>query len=341
LRADEAGVTLTGTNMEQAITAPIGPSVVDAPGALTLRAKPILEALKVLPPDAEITIEASELHAVIRSGSLTMKLAHMPTEDFPARGEPAEWSADFQVPAGELLRLLATVAYCVSTEETRYYLNGIYLHVSDGDLASVATDGHRLMVARASLPAGAERWTGEIIPRDAVKNLRALLRAVPADASVRFRAGNLRVAIDAPSWGMATKTIDGTFPEYRRVIPARDEACPRLTIEAPAAVLTAIRQVQAVAEHRSSSIALAADGAVTTLSGRYHNDGGEAQVAIPEGAARWTDKRPSEAIGLQGRYLKAVAQAFPSGFEMQIANQHAPIRIDGKEGVAVLMPMRI
>lgn len=341
LEAGPAGATLTGTDMEQLITAPIAPVVVEvAHGRLTLRAKPVLEALRVLPPDGEVTIEAGELHAVLRAGSLTMRLATLPPDDFPQPKVVEGWPASFSMPAGELLRILAAAAYAVSTEETRYYLNGVYLHAKDGQLCAVATDGHRMMLARADLPEGAEKLA-EIVPRNTVKTLRGMLRGLPADAAVQVCAGHTRLMVNAPSWRVVSKAIDGTFPDYGRVLPALDDAAIKLVIDRPAELLDAIRQVRAVSEERSCPLVFGAEGEALTLTVRYAGGGDEAQVTVATTTARWPGKAPEWRVGVQARYLRSVAQAFPSGVSMQFGQDSHPIRADGKEGVAVLMPMRV
>lgn len=340
LDAGKKGATLRGTDLDMDITAPIAPALVEKPMRLTFRAKPLVEALKVMDPDGEVTIEATDLHAVVRSGALTMKLAMLPADDYPTLTLPKEWRSAFTMPAGELLRLLASVAYAISTEETRYYLNGVYLHVQDGALAAVATDGHRLMLARGDLPAGAEDLRGEIIPRETVRHLRALLRSMPGDAPVKVRADNLKVTVEAPGWTIAAKMIDGTFPEYLRIIPAADTAKAVLEVASTAEVLKAIRQVRAVTEERRPPIAIAAENGAASLSVRSHEDG-EAHITLPETAARWSSAPLEGQVGIQAGYLKATAEVFASGFTVRIIDERSPVRIEGKEGLAILMPMRI
>merc|ERR1711969_304983 len=155
------------------------------------------------------------------AGRSNFNLATLPKEDFPVMAS-SEYASNFSAPAPLLRRLFDKSKFAISTEETRYYLNGVYMHVAqteDGpSLRCVATDGHRLARIDAPLPDGAAEMPGVIVPRKTVAELRKLLDDDEADIAVSVSETKVRFATSDIT--LTSKVIDGTFPDYTRVIPS-------------------------------------------------------------------------------------------------------------------------
>src|SRR5262249_2394432 len=134
----------------------------------------------------------------------------MPASDLPHQ---------FALSADTLKRLIDRTRFAISTEETRYYLNGIYLHPLPDKklLRAVATDGHRLARAETEMPKGAERMSGIILPRKAVQEVRKLLDDI--DQPIEIAVSDSKIRLDIGGIVLTSKLIDGTFPDYERVIP--------------------------------------------------------------------------------------------------------------------------
>jgi DNA polymerase-3 subunit beta len=195
---------------------------VERPGATTVAAVTLHEIVRKLPDGAlvQLTADGATGRLEVQAGRSNFSLATLPKEDFPVM-TTSEYSANFAAMAPVLRRLFDKSKFAISTEETRYYLNGVYLHVSEGDdgpvLRCVATDGHRLARVDAPLPKGADGMPGVIVPRKTVGELRKLLENDETEIAVSVSETKIRFA--TPAITLTSKVIDGTFPDYSRVIP--------------------------------------------------------------------------------------------------------------------------
>ncbi|MGB1329792.1 MAG: DNA polymerase III subunit beta, partial [Candidatus Puniceispirillaceae bacterium] len=211
LRAEEGELSLTATDMDMDIATEVGCSVM-TPGTTTMSAHLLYDIARKLPDGAEVEIVVNDGHAMVSTGRSSFRLPTLPVEDFPAISSN-ELPVNFSFTAADMRDLIDTTRFAISTEETRYYLNGIYIHKADsGELCAVATDGHRLAMTRQALPSGAVQMPSIILPRKAVSELRKLLDDFDGDVFVglsetraEFRFGVVR---------LTSKLIDGTFPDY-------------------------------------------------------------------------------------------------------------------------------
>ena len=200
-------------------------------GACTAPAATLYDIVRKLSDGAEVELDHSggEAQLVLRSGKHSSKLVVLPTEDFPAM-TTGKLPHRFEVPAKDLLGVIDRSKFAISTEETRYYLNGIYLHsaVCDGSkvLRAVATDGHRLARIDIPLPDGADGMPGVIVPRKTVQELRKLLEKQAGNVTVSLSDTRIQFQIDFVL--LTSKLIDGTFPEYERVIPKGNDKVLRV-----------------------------------------------------------------------------------------------------------------
>ena len=194
-------------------------------GTTTLNADRLHQVVRTLPADAAVTLEwDSNSPATLKSGRSRFVLPSLPLSDFPdlATGQMTNL---FSMPAAALARIIEKVAFAISVDETRFYLQGIYFHPVTGDagmaLRGVATDGHRMAVAEAPLPNGAESMAGIIVPKKTVDVLGKLLSGHKEDVDVQVSPAKLVVQVGATR--IVSKLIDGTFPDYQRVIPTRND----------------------------------------------------------------------------------------------------------------------
>ena len=197
-------------------------AVVERAGATTVSATTLHEIVRKLPDGAlvALTDDGASGRLTVEAGRSNFSLATLPKEDFPVMAS-SEYQSNFSADAPVLRRLFDKSKFAISTEETRYYLNGVYMHVSDGDggkvLRCVATDGHRLARIDADLPDGAADMPGVIVPRKTVAELRKLLD--DDDMKIAVSVSETKVRFATPDITLTSKVIDGTFPDYTRVIP--------------------------------------------------------------------------------------------------------------------------
>src|SRR5262245_46495786 len=225
IKAEQSKLRLKATDLDLEITEAV-PAEVGPPGATTVPAHMLYEIVRKLPEGTQISIESSGERALltIRAGRSRFTLQTLPETDFPdlAAGDTAQ---TFKLTAADLKRLIEKTSFAISTEETRYYLNGIYLHpaatANMPTLRAVATDGHRLAQFELPLPAGAKGMAGVIVPRKTVGELQRLIEDNEAEITIELSQGKIRFTIG--NVVLTSKLIDGTFPDYGRVIPQNND----------------------------------------------------------------------------------------------------------------------
>jgi DNA polymerase III subunit beta len=308
-------------------------------GATTVSAHTLHEIVRKLPDGATVELEDDGLagRLEVRAGRSHFSLATLPREDFPIMAS-SEYSCNFGCPAPVLRRLFDKAKFAISTEETRYYLNGVYMHEAKGPdgavLRCVATDGHRLAQIDAGLPEDAAGLPGVIVPRKTVGELRKLLDDDEAQIAVSVSETKVRFA--TPEVTLTSKVIDGTFPDYARVIPAGNSK--RLEVDA-ADFAQAVDRVATVSSERSRAVKMALDEDRLILSVNAPDSG----AADEELAVAYSDE-PLE-IGFNAKYLLEIAG--------QVDRENAVFLFDSpaqptlmREGndetaVYVVMPMRV
>jgi DNA polymerase-3 subunit beta len=247
---------------------------------------------------------------------------------------------NFHLSALVLRGLIDRTRFAISTEETRYYLNGIYLHaaVTDGlrSLRAVATDGHRLARVEEPLPEGAETIPGVIIPRKTIAELRKLLEEVTG--SVEIGLSDTRIQFKVGPITLTSKLIDGTFPEYDRVIPHGNEKVLRVGKKDFA---DAVGRVAAISSERSRPVKLSLQKDLLTLSAASAEQGTATEEL--DGDRVKYEAGPLE-IGFQARYLSDITDQITDAVEFRFSDGSAPtiVRDAGDESALyVLMPMRV
>ena len=333
LRAEEGELSLTATDMDMDIATEVGCSVMTS-GTTTMSAHLLYDIARKLPDGAEVEIAVNDGHAMVSAGRSSFRLPTLPVEDFPAISSN-ELPMNFSLTAADVRDLIDATRFAISTEETRYYLNGIYIHKAEsGELCAVATDGHRLAMTRQALPSGAAQMPSIILPRKAVSELRKLLDDFDGDVLIglsetraEFRFGVVR---------LTSKLIDGTFPDYTRVIPVGNDRIMQVDVSAFSA---AVDRVSTIASEKSRSVKMGLRSGVLTLSASNT----DASSATEELEVSYDG--PEMEIGFNARYLLDIAGQVNSDMvEFALADQGSPslVRAPGDEAsLFVLMPMRV
>ncbi|QFT61297.1 DNA polymerase III subunit beta [Roseivivax sp. THAF30] len=312
---------------------------VERAGATTVSAVTLHEIVRKLPDGALVTLseDGAAGRLTVEAGRSNFSLATLPKEDFPVMAS-SEYSANFSVKAQVLRRLFDKSKFAISTEETRYYLNGVYMHVAetaDGrSLRCVATDGHRLARIDSALPSGAEEMPGVIVPRKTVGELRKLLDDDDMDIAVSVSETKVRFA--TPEITLTSKVIDGTFPDYTRVIPQNNTR--RLEVDA-SEFARAVDRVSTVSSERSRAVKLQLDEDRLILSVNAPDSG----AAEEELAVAYGDERLE--IGFNAKYLLEIASQVDRENAVFMFNSSGDPTLmregSDESAVYVVMPMRV
>ena len=337
----DGALGLTATDMEIAIVEQVAATTLQE-GAATAPAATLYEIVRKLPESAEVELDhvGGDAPLALRAGRYVTSLMVLPVEDFPSMTAGSLPYA-FKLPAQLLRSMIDRTRFAISTEETRYYLNGIYLHTAPGSdgmkmLRAVATDGHRLARVEEPLPEGAEAIPGVIIPRKTVLEARKLLDEVQDDVEIAL--SETRIQFNFGTVRLTSKLIDGTFPEYERVIPRNNDKILRV---AKKDFAEAVGRVSAISSERSRPVKLALEPDRLTLSAASPDQGSATEEL--DGDHVSYSAAPLE-IGFQARYLNDITDQIGGEVEFLFADGSAPTIVrDAGDATAlyVLMPMRV
>ncbi len=312
---------------------------VERAGATTVSAVTLHEIVRKLPDGALVSLseDGTAGRLTIEAGRSSFQLQTLPREDFPIMAS-TDYAANFSAKAPVLRRLFDKSKFAISTEETRYYLNGVYFHISDNDngkvLRAVATDGHRLARIDAPLPDGALDMPGVIVPRKTVGELRKLLD--DDDAQIAVSVSETKIRFATPEITLTSKVIDGTFPDYTRVIPSGNSR--RMEVDA-GDFAKAVDRVATVSSERSRAVKLALDEDRLILSVNAPDAG----AAVEELAVAYGDEKLE--IGFNAKYLLEIAsQVDRENAVFMFSSPAEPTLMrEGNDDSAiyVVMPMRV
>lgn len=338
--APDATVRLMATDLDLQIVETMPAAAVDQPGAITVSAHLLFDIARKLPDGSQVSLETADNRMIVKAGRSRFQLPTLPRDDFPVIVE-GDLPTSFEIPARVLAELIDRTRFAISTEETRYYLNGIFLHVSDEAqpvLKAAATDGHRLARYTLPRPDGAEGMPDVIIPRKCVGELRKLLEEV-LDTSVLIdlSASKVRFTLGGENGVVLTsKLIDGTFPDYSRVIPTGNDKLLRLD---PRSFFEGVDRVATIATEKTRAVKMALETDRVTLSVTSPDNGTAAEELPADYTAQGFE------IGFNANYLKDIlSQIDGDTVELHLADAGAPtlIRKDERSpALYVLMPMRV
>ena len=336
MEADNGSLNLNATDMDLEITESTTAEV-STPGITTAPAHTLYDIVRKLPEGSQVELSGDGEKLTLRSGRSRFTLPCLPTEDFPVMSG-GELPHAFEVSTADLRRLVDRTHFAISTEETRYYLNGIFLHAADREgvdvLRAVATDGHRLASAEIPLPIGATGMPGVIVPRKTVAELRKLIDESAAEVSIALSETKIRFEFDDTI--IISKLIDGTFPEYERVIPTSNDKEMEVDCQSFA---HAVDRVSAISSEKSRAVKLTINKGVLELSASSPEHGSateELEVAYQGTVLE---------VGFNSRYLLDITQRIEGDkarFIMADAASPTIIReVGDASALYVLMPMRV
>jgi DNA polymerase-3 subunit beta len=338
VRAEKSKLSFKATDLDLEVVETIAADIGQA-GVTTVPAHMFYEIVRKLPEGAQVILESTGDRAVltIRAGRSRFTLQTLPESDFPdlAAGDMAH---KFSLASADIRRLINKTQFAISTEETRYYLNGIYLHtVGTGKklkLRAVATDGHRLAQVDFDAPAGAEGMPGVIVPRKTVGEVQRLIEDNDGEVQVELSPAKIRFTVGAVV--LTSKLIDGTFPDYGRVIPVGNDK--HLEVEKKE-FEQAVDRVSTVSSERGRAVKLSVSAGKLILS-VVNPDSGSATEELEVSY----DADPID-IGFNSRYLLDIAgQIEGDTAVLKLADPGSPTLIEDKGttgALYVLMPMRV
>ncbi|MBV8938998.1 MAG: DNA polymerase III subunit beta [Alphaproteobacteria bacterium] len=337
LDAKSGQLSLTATDMDIALVERV-PAEIGREGATTVPAHTFYEIVRKLHEGAQVEVNTGEGGRVsIRSGQSRFTLASLPVDDFPVMAE-GELPHSFTLAVAECRALIEKPAYAMSTEETRYYLNGIYLHTSgeagEEQLKAVATDGHRLARVAVSLPGTAAGMPGIIVPRKTIQEIRKLLDG--GDGEVALSLSDTKIRVVYGNAVLVSKLIDGNFPDYERVIPSNNEKM--MEVEAKR-FAEAVDRVSVIASERSRGIKLSLEKGKVTLSASSAEAGSASEeIEVTYGA-------DALEIGFNARYLlEMLSQLEGETAQFLFHDSASPALVRDTADVGalyVIMPMRV
>jgi len=338
LQANGRSLLLKATDLDLEITETVAADVGQA-GATTLPAHTLYDIVRKLPDGAQVSLEQAGDggQLLLRSGRSRFTLQSLPETDFPDLNA-GDLSHKFVLSAGDLKKLIEKTQFAISTEETRYYLNGIYMHTTDSGghtmLRAVATDGHRLARVEMPAPAGAAGMPGVIVPRKAVAEVQKLIEDTNTEVGIEMSTTKARFTFGDVV--LTSKLIDGTFPDYARVIPSGNDK--RLTVER-GSFAQAVDRVSTISSERGRAVKLAIADGKLTLSVTNPDSGSATEELEVDYDSSALD------IGFNARYLLDITSQLDSDTALfKLADPGSPTVIQDRDGAAalyVLMPMRV
>ena len=338
MRADASRLELKATDLEREIIE-VAPAETPTPGVTTVSAHVLHDIVRKLPDGSQVELETdgADGRMTLTSGKSRFSLPILSAEDFPDIGA-GEMTHEFEVAAKDLKRLIEKTRFAISQEETRYYLNGIYLHPAETDgkpmLRGVATDGHRLAQFELERPDGLDDMPGVIVPRKTVNDLHRLIE--DSDEAIKVALSTSKIRFNTGTVVLTSKLIDGSFPDYGRVIPQGNDKVMDVPISA---FSSAVDRVSAISSERARPVKLAIEKERLTLSVNSPDSGSATEELGVD-----YDADPME-IGFNGRYLLDISGQLESEtVHFYLADPGSPTMVrDGKDMSAlyVLMPMRV
>ena len=329
---DDGSIRLMATDLDLQVDESV-PANVSQAGATTVSAHTLFDIVRKLPEGSQVELSAAEGKMQVNAGRSRFSLSTLPRDDFPVIAE-GDLPTRFELPAATLRQVIEKTRFAISTEETRYYLMGIFLHLIDDQLRAAATDGHRLARVTIAKPDGADGMPDVIVPRKAVAELYRLLEELEGTVEISLSPTKVRFGLGSAI--LTSKLIDGTFPDYNRVIPTANDKLLKLD---PKSFSAGVDRVSTIASEKTRAVKMAVDRDKITLS-----------VTSPENGVA-TEEIPADygsdglEIGFNARYLLDILGEIDGDtVEVHLADAAAPTLLresDKSNALYVLMPMRV
>jgi DNA polymerase III subunit beta len=329
---EDGSLRLMATDLDLQVDESV-PANVSQSGATTLSAHTLFDIVRKLPEGSQVELTAAEGKMQVIAGRSRFNLSTLPRDDFPVIAE-GELPTHFELPAATLRQVIEKTRFAISSEETRYYLMGIFLHVVDEQLRAAATDGHRLARVTVARPDGAEGMPDVIVPRKAVAELYRLLEELEGTVEISMSPTKIRFGLGSAI--LTSKLIDGTFPDYNRVIPTGNDKLLKLD---PKSFSAGVDRVSTIASEKTRAVKISLDRDKVTLSVTSPENG----IATEELAADYG--ADGLEIGFNARYLLDILGEIDGDtVEVHLADAAAPTLLrenDKSNALYVLMPMRV
>ncbi|CAA9515513.1 MAG: DNA polymerase III beta subunit [uncultured Sphingomonas sp.] len=329
---EDGSLRLMATDLDLQVDESV-PANVSQPGAITVSAHTLFDIVRKLPDGSQVEMTAAEGKMQVVAGRARFNLSTLPRDDFPVIAE-GELPTRFELPAATLRQIIEKTRFAISTEETRYYLMGIFLHLIDDQLRAAATDGHRLARVTVAKPDGADGMPDVIVPRKCVTELYRLLEELEGTVEVSLSPTKVRFGLGSAV--LTSKLIDGTFPDYNRVIPTGNDKLLKLD---PKSFSAGVDRVSTIASEKTRAVKISLDRDKVTLSVISPENG----VATEELAADYGSDGLE--IGFNARYLLDILGEIDGDtVEVHLADAAAPTLLrenDKSDALYVLMPMRV
>jgi DNA polymerase-3 subunit beta len=329
---DDGSLRLMATDLDLQVDESV-PANVDQAGATTVSAHTLFDIVRKLPEGSQVEITAAEGKMQVIAGRSRFNLSTLPRDDFPVIAE-GDLPTRFELPAATLRQVIEKTRFAISSEETRYYLMGIFFHVIDDQLRAAATDGHRLARITVARPDGAEGMPDVIVPRNAIAELFKLLEELEGTVEISLSPTKIRFGLGSAI--LTSKLIDGTFPDYNRVIPTGNDKLLKLD---PKSFSAGVDRVSTIASEKTRAVKISVDRDKVTLSVTSPENG----VATEELAADYG--ADGIEIGFNAKYLLDILGEIDGDVvEVHLADAAAPTLLrenDKSNALYVLMPMRV
>ena len=329
---EDGSLRLMATDLDLQVDETI-PANVSQPGAITVSAHTFFDIVRKLPEGSQVELTAAEGKMQVVAGRSRFNLSTLPRDDFPVIAE-GDLPTRFELPAATLREIIEKTRFAISSEETRYYLMGIFFHVVEDQMRAAATDGHRLARVTVARPDGADGMPDVIVPRKAVNELYKLLEELEGTVGISLSPTKVRFGLGSAI--LTSKLIDGTFPDYNRVIPTANDKLLKLD---PKSFAQGVDRVSTIASEKTRAVKMAVDRDKVTLS-----------VTSPENGVA-TEEVPADygadglEIGFNAKYLLDILGEIDGDtVEVHLADAAAPTLLrenDKSNALYVLMPMRV
>jgi DNA polymerase-3 subunit beta len=337
--AKDGTLTLTATDLELSIQETITAQVT-TPGKTTVSAHLLREIVRKFTAGDQIslTLLAESNHLLVECNQSRFELATLPAEDFPAI-QTAEFPHCFTLSCNQLRKLLDRTMFAMSTEETRYFLNGIFMHVANAgkELRMVATDGHRMARVHTSLPKGAENIPGVILSRKTVNEMSSILKDLNEGDAVEMGLSDTLLRVQVKGIILTSRLIEGSFPDYERITPVGHD---KSLIVSVADFARAVDRVALLAQEKTRGVKLFIDKGVV----KFSVDGSEYGAANDEVAVDY-NATPMN-LGFNATYLLDVTNVMAPEAEAEILMGDEGMAViirqhQDPEAIYVIMPMRM
>ncbi|HEX6411399.1 MAG TPA: DNA polymerase III subunit beta [Sphingomicrobium sp.] len=329
---DDGSIRLMATDLDLQVDESV-PANVGTAGATTVSAHTLFDIVRKLPEGSQVELNAAEGKMQLTAGRARFNLSTLPRDDFPVIAE-GDLPTRFELPAATLRQIIDKTRFAISTEETRYYLMGIFLHVADDALKAAATDGHRLARVTVAKPDGADGMPDVIVPRKCVAELRKLLDELEGTVEVSMSPTKIRFGLGSAV--LTSKLIDGTFPDYNRVIPTANDKLLKLD---PKSFAQGVDRVSTIASEKTRAVKMNVDRDKVTLSVTSPESGTATEELAADYGADGLE------IGFNARYLLDILGEIDGDtVEVHLADAAAPTLLrenDKSPALYVLMPMRV